>query len=341
MYIHNSIDSLVKYLEGKSNDISFISPSFMGYRDKSKNLLVEKDIVIEKISNLRSKITSVSYEMEDSHALVYYLLGDIKYISKVRFDNDGLVNSIVEEIYNPNNSVCVLRIEYDGKNYYGMQKQKKENESTIQDELEKALKEMLNKDVIVYPASRTDRGVHAKGQVVHFDSNNISPDSYKYALNNLLPKDIRIKDAYLRSQLFNARYDVVEKTYNYIVDMSDYSVFNKDYVYYHKVNNIAKIRKELKSLIGTHDFKAFCKGEKEDTIRTIYDASVHLDGTKLIFTFTGDGFLHNMIRFIVGSLLKIDESGVGSLKHIIDSKDKNLTNILAPASGLYLVNIKY
>lgn len=341
MSIHNALDTFVSYLNKETNDTSFVSPNFKGYRDKSKNLLLDKDVFIDRMSKMRVNIKDISSKAEDSHALVYFYIDDTKYISKVRFDGDGLINSIVEEIYNPNNNVCVLRIEYDGKNYYGMQKQKKENESTIQDELEKALKEMLKKDIVVCPASRTDRGVHAKGQVVHFDLNGIKPESYKYALNNLLPKDIRIIDAYERSQLFNARYDVIEKTYNYIVDMGDYSVFDKDYVYYHKVNNISKIRKELKSIIGTHDFIAFCKGEKEDTIRTIYDASVHLDGTKLIFTFTGDGFLHNMIRFIVGSLLKIDETGVGSIKYILDSKDKNLTNTLAPASGLYLVNIKY
>ena len=341
MYIYNALDSFISYLKSETNDTSFVSPKFMGYRDKSKNLLIDEDIFIDRMNKLRVNIKDISSLMEDSHALVYFYIDDIKYISKVRFDSDGLINSVVEEIYNPNNNVCVLRIEYDGKNYYGMQKQKKVGEPTIQDMIEKALYEMLKKEVIVYPASRTDRGVHAKGQVVHFYSNSIDPKKYMYALNNLLPKDIRIIDAYERSQLFNARYDVVMKTYNYIVDTSDYSVFNKDYVYYHKVNNISKIRQELKSIIGTHDFVSFCKGEKEDTIRTIYDASIHLDGTKLIFTFTGDGFLHNMIRFIVGSLLKIDETGIGSIKYILDSKDKNLTNILAPASGLYLVNIKY
>ena len=340
MPVHYFLNQFLSYLECKTNDISFLSSRFMGMRDKEKNIL-SKDMAIDHFNAFRRDIKDVKSEKEDSHTLVYFTLNELRYILKIRYDNEGKINSIVEELYREDDKVCVIVIEYDGSRYYGMQKQKNESMDTIQDELEKALKIMTGKEMYVCPSSRTDKGVHAMGQVVHFASQGISPESYKYALNNILPKDIRVKDAYLRSQLFNSRYDVVSKTYNYVIDMGEYSVFKKDHVLYTKVNNIARMREELKSLKGTHDFEAFCKGEKEDTIRTIFDAQLHLDGDRLILTFTADGFLHNMIRFIVGELLEIDKTGVGSLKVLIDSKDKNKTPHLAPASGLYLVGIQY
>ncbi|MCR5741770.1 MAG: tRNA pseudouridine(38-40) synthase TruA, partial [Gammaproteobacteria bacterium] len=287
------------------------------------------------------EIKDIEVVPEDSHFLLYFFKDNIKYITKIRFSEDKLINSLVEEIYNEDNAQCVLVIEYDGSKYYGMQKQKRDDENTIQEEIEKALKLMMKRDVLVYPASRTDKGVHAKGQVLHFYANHIEAEKYMYALNNILPKDIRIKDAYIRSQLFNSRYDSILKTYNYVIDMGEYNVFMNNYVYYYKVKNISLMRNEMKSLLGTHDFKAFSKGKKEDTVRTIYDASLHLEGERLILSFTGNGFLHNMIRFIVGSLIEIDKKGFGSIKVILDSKDKNKTPILAPAEGLYLISIKY
>ena len=229
----------------------------------------------------------------------------------------------------------------DGKNYFGMQKQSDESMPTIQAEIEKALHIMLNKNVDVVIASRTDRGVHAKGQVAQFYSFGIDPKKYMYALNNILPLDIRIKDAYSRSQLFNARFDCIKKTYNYIIDLSSYSVFKKDYVWYQKINDLDYINNELKSLIGTHDFKAFCRGENDNTIRTIYEAKAKKIGDEVIFSFTGSGFLHNMIRFIIGSVVDLDKTRSSSLKELIEKGDKNLTNKIAPASGLYLISIEY
>lgn len=341
MPLYTALDSLVSYLNKETNDASFLSLSFQALRDKEKNLLTSKDLVLKHLKEIREGISNLRIEREDSHFLLYFDFENKEYIAKVRFDQNELIDSITEEIYHPDLKMMVLIVEYDGSHYFGMQKQNGMEEDTIQTEIEKALKNMLNKDVVVYSASRTDRGVHALGQVVHFDSFGIAPKNYLSALNTFLPKDIRIKDAFTRSQLFNSRYDVIMKTYQYVIDMGEYSVFEKDHVAYYKVNNIARIREELKCLIGSHDFTSFCKGENDDTVRTIYDASLHLKGNRIILTFTGDGFLHNMIRFVVGSLMEIDRTGVGSLEVIMDAKDRTLTPHLAPASGLYLMSIKY
>lgn len=335
-----SIEQFIRYLKNESHDDSFLSDFFIAVRDKEKNLLTGRESFISHYKKLIDEgIIIDKVEQEDSHYLLFYKLNNIEHIMKIKLDSNKQVMSTVEEIYRENQRNTVIVVEYDGSNYYGMQKQ--DNHEAVQDKIEKALKEMLNKEVITFPASRTDRGVHAKGQVIHFDSMGIPPIKYKGALNRLLPKDIRVIDAYDRSQLFHARYDVIQKEYQYIIDMGEYSVFNKDYVWYQKINNLPKIREELKSLIGTHDFVCFCKGEKEDTVRTIYDASFTLAENRVIFKFIGSGFLHNMIRLIMGSLIEIDKTGIGSIKSIIDSKDKNLTSKIAPASGLYLVRIDY
>ena len=339
MYEYNSLDVFILFLK-KEEYKEFLSDNFIALRTTEKNLYTSKELVINHFKSFK-KISDIKTQKEDSHYLVYFSSNNKNYILKAKFDSFGLIESMVEEIYNESLNQVVLKLEYDGTNYYGMQKQGNPSYPSIQGEIEKAIKHMIKKDVIVTISSRTDRGVHAKGQVVQFDSNSISPSQYKYALNNLLPKDIRIKDAYLRSQLFNCRYDTVRKEYEYIIDTNEYSVFLKDYVWYTKINNISLIRKELKSLVGTHDFKAFCKGENENTVRTIYEAKVYFRKGKAYFKFIGNGFLHNMIRFIIGSLIEIDKGSKTTIKDLILEKDKNETSKLAPASGLYLINIEY
>ena len=338
MSINPSIENMVLFLKRQEYQ-EFLSDNFIAFRTTDKNLYTNKDLVYRYFNEL--ELSDIKVITEDSHYLLFYKLKNKEYILKAKIGSDGLIESLVEEIYNKKNSQVVLVIEYDGKNYYGMQKQKNPEFDSIQAQIELALKKMISKDVIVIVSSRTDKGVHARGQVVQFDSNGIDDKKYKYALNNLLPKDIRIIDSYSRSQLFNCRYDTIKKEYEYIIDTGEYSVFFKDYVYYTKINDLSRIRKELKSLLGTHDFKAFSKGEKENTIRTIYEAKVMKRGTRLYFKFVGSGFLHNMIRFIIGSLIEIDKNKKSSIKDLIESMDKNETAFLAPASGLYLIKIEY
>ncbi len=338
MSINPSIDNFLLFLEKKEYN-EFLSSDFIAFRCSDKNQYTTKEPVYGYFVD--KEISMVSVQKEDSHYLLFYKVNDIKYIMKAKLDGDGYIQSLIEEEYNELNKQVVLVIEYDGKNYYGMQKQNNPSFNSIQSEIESAIKRMISKDIDIIVSSRTDKGVHAKGQVVQFPSNGIDHKKYKYALNNLLPKDIRIIDSYSRSQLFNCRYDTIKKEYEYIIDTGEYSVFEKDYVYYTKINDLSRIRKELKSLLGTHDFVAFSKGEKDNTVRTIYEASVKKKGTRLYFKFVGSGFLHNMIRFIIGSLIEIDKNKKSNIKDLIDSRNKNETAFLAPASGLYLIKIDY
>ena len=340
MSIHNCLESFKNYLLKTNSDTSFLSDNFIGLRKEDFEVLKGKEETLKYYSNITS-IENIEFIPEDSHFLMFYDTNEKHYITKIRFDEKELVLSLVTEIYDESKAQVVLEVEYDGSNYNGMQKQSLMPHTTIQGQIELALKKMLNRDVNTIISSRTDARVHARGNIVQFDANGIEPKKYIYALNNILPDDIRIKDAKLRSQLFHARYDVIEKTYIYIIDTSTFSVFKNDYVYYTKVKDTQKLKEELHSIIGTHDFKAFCKGENDNTVRTIYNTDLTINGNELILTFTANGFLHNMIRFIVGALIDSVNNDKPSLLELTEKQDKNLTPKLAPASGLYLIKIKY
>ena len=340
MSIHNCLEAFKNYLLKKSSDTSFFSRNFIGLRKEDYVVLKGKEETLKYYSYIE-KFDNIEFTPEDSHYLMFYDANDKHYITKIRFDEDEFILSLVSEVYDESKAQVVLEVEYDGSKYNGMQKQSLMPHTTIQGQIELALKKMINRDVNTIISSRTDARVHARANVVQFDANGIEPDKYLYALNNILPDDIRVKTAKLRSQLFHARYDVIEKTYVYIIDTSTFSVFKNDYVYYTKVNDIEKLKEELSSIIGTHDFRAFCKGENDNTVRTIYNTSLTVNGSELSITFTANGFLHNMIRFIVGALIDSVNNGKPSLLELIEKKDKNLTPKLAPASGLYLIKIKY
>ena len=338
MAIYPFLEDFILFLKGEKNEILF-SDNFVALRTENGEILRKYSDIYAYYLSVKGMIKSPRYKKEDSHYLLFYKVKGIEYISKIKVDSNLKIISILIEKYDREKMKVVLLISYDGSAYFGMQKQN--NNPTIQGAIEEALSNMLKRKVPITISSRTDRGVHALGQVVEFLSYGISAKSYKYALNYLLKEDIRVLKAYNRSQVFNCRYDTVKKEYLYIVDTGKYDIFRNNYCYFHKIDDIEAIKEELKSLVGTHDFKAFCKGEKDNTVRTIYEASVKKSGSKYIFTFKGDGFLHNMIRFIVGALIEIDEKKMESIKEIIDSKNKRLTYKIAPAGGLYLKKIDY
>ncbi len=324
--------------EGKPYKDYFKEMMFI--RSELKESLTGIDECLEYVKRYNQNICDIQSIMEDSHVIAYFDYLDYRVISKFKFDND-LIESIVFEKYDPNKNQMVLTIEYDGTNYHGMQKLENSDLRTIQGEIDMALSKMLKREVVTTLASRTDAGVHAIGQRLQFNSLGIPPRNYVNALNDLLPKDIRIKSGIERSQLFSVRYDVIKKTYYYLIDTNEYSVFMNNYRLYSKVNDIERLKEEMNSLIGTHDFRAFCKGEKDNTVRAIYNVSLTEKDGLIRLEFTGSGFLHNMIRLIVGMLLYIDKTNKTTMKELIDSKDKSLTMKIASPSGLYLDNIEY
>lgn len=239
-------------------------------------------------------------------------------------------------------------VSYDGSNYAGYQIQP--DQLTIQAVIEQALAKMhKGKPIKITASGRTDAGVHAYGQVFHYDSELAIPEAnWKKALNSLLPDDIVILKVKKATSSFHARYDALEKTYQYVIlNSDDPSPFEVNYsTFIAEELDVSLINAACQYLIGEHDFTAFCAANssvKGDKIRTIYDAHCKQDRDRLILSFTGNGFLYNMVRIIVGTLIEIGQGKrpVADLPKIINSKDRSLAGKTAPPQGLYLDNVTY
>lgn len=240
-------------------------------------------------------------------------------------------------------------IAYDGTHFNGFQKQP--NGRTVQEEMEKTLKKMANgKEITVFGSGRTDAGVHAMGQVIHFDYPEERPlERMRFALDTQSSEDIAVKAVEIVSDDFHARYLVKEKTYQFRVDIGKpRSPFRRHYAsYFPYPLNLSKIQRALPDLIGTHDFTSFCASGSsiEDKVRTIYEAKMEVNeaGDELLFTFRGNGFLYKMIRILVGTLLKIGNGRLSedSIPEIIAKKDRNAAGPTAHPEGLYLYEVVY
>ena len=236
-----------------------------------------------------------------------------------------------------------LIVAYDGTNYCGWQVQI--NGITVEEVLNKTLSELCHEDIKVIGASRTDSGVHALGNVAVFDTESGIPgEKFSFALNQRLPEDIRIQESCQVADDFHPRYCDTIKTYEYKIlnrrfDMPTERLYST-FVYYPL--DIDKMKRAAVVLVGEHDFKSFCssRSQVENTVRTITDITIDKAGDMI---HSGNGFLYNMVRIIVGTLMKI---GLGiwpedCMESILEAKDRTKAGSKAEAKGLTLVEIKY
>ncbi|MDP8266658.1 MAG: tRNA pseudouridine(38-40) synthase TruA [Candidatus Aceula meridiana] len=249
--------------------------------------------------------------------------------------------------------IIKLTIEYNGTNFCGWQVQRK-GQRTVQGEIKKALKRLLKEEVTLVGSGRTDSGVHALAQVAHFTTSS-SMDNKKLlnALNANLPKDIAIIAAKEVPEGFHAQHSPKSKTYRYsILNRSVRSVLAQDFVYFYPYPlNLNLIRKEAKTLIGKKDFKAFVasdpalkkQGKAKTTIRTITKIVVRKSKGLVEIDITANGFLYKMVRNIVGTLIKAGEGKFpkGSIRRILNSKNRQMAGPTAPAKGLCLLKVTY
>jgi tRNA pseudouridine38-40 synthase len=240
-----------------------------------------------------------------------------------------------------------LVIEYDGSTYHGWQRQKSDN--TIQAEIEDALAVMTRQKVTVLGAGRTDAGVHALGQVAHFDCDTrLSPDIFLRGLNSLLPDAIVIKSCEGVAPDFHARYHAKRKIYQYrILNRSVPTAINRHYTWHiRRPLNLGAMCRAAEFIVGTHDFKAFegTGSPRSSTVRRVYAAGIDTEEhPHLSFTIEADGFLRFMVRNIVGTLVNV---GLGKfepedLPAIIDSGERQRAGATAPPHGLFLVAVDY
>lgn len=239
-----------------------------------------------------------------------------------------------------------ILIEYDGKQYYGWQKQP--NKTTIQSEIEKAIFKVTGEEVKVNSSGRTDTGVCAYGQVANFKiKSDINIEKIPLALNAHLKKSIIIKEAQEVDDSFHARYCCKGKKYMYVINNSKYgSAINREREFHVSQKlDIDSMKKAIKFFEGTHDFKGFKSSGtcSKDTIRTIYEANLKYLDEKIYITLKGNGFMYNMVRIIAGTLLDV---GLGKIKaedipNIIEEKQRKKAGKTLPAQGLYLMEVYY
>ncbi|CEQ27024.1 tRNA pseudouridine(38-40) synthase TruA [Paraclostridium sordellii] len=238
-----------------------------------------------------------------------------------------------------------LTIQYNGKNYCGWQKQ---NDSLgVQGTIEQAIKEITSEDVKITGSGRTDAGVHALGQVANFNTESSIPiEKIPSALNSKLPKDISIINAEEMPLDFHSRYCAKGKTYRYMIYNNSYRtpIYNNISYFVKYDLDLEKMQKEAKSLIGTYDFKGFMSSGSsvKDTVRTIYDIQIIKQEDLIVIEVQGNGFLYNMVRIIVGTLVDIGRGRINSdMSSIIESKSRSMSGHTAPAQGLFLKKVDY
>ena len=241
----------------------------------------------------------------------------------------------------------LITIEYYGKNYAGWQRQK--NALAVQQVLEERLGLVLQSKIVLVASGRTDRGVHALKQKAHFDYDGFFPvQKIAYAVNTTLPDDIRVLDAIEVPADFHAQYSAKKKTYLYkmYVSRTLHPVKNllSAQIPYKEVD-FEKMQTACADLIGTHDFAAFAATGSHitNTVRTVYNAELRRNGEDIEFEITGNGFLYNMVRIAVGTLvwIGIGKLPVTAIKEMLETGDRKKGGKTLPPHGLYLQDVFY
>lgn len=241
----------------------------------------------------------------------------------------------------------MLTLSYDGTRYKGWQKQGA-TANTIQGKLETALSRILEQDIEIAGSGRTDAGVHARRQVCSFKADTpLSCDVMLTELCKYLPEDIGAVELTEAPPRFHARLSCREKTYLYRIWNSPApNVFERRYVYrYEAPLDVELMRRSAASLVGRHDFTAFCSDRhmKKSAVRELKSIEISEDGGEVRILLTGDGFLYNMVRIIAGTLIEVG-SGQRSAESVGDAlaaKNRQLAGFTAPAQGLFLWDVKY
>jgi tRNA pseudouridine38-40 synthase len=239
-----------------------------------------------------------------------------------------------------------LIIEYDGTNYHGSQIQA--NGHTVQAELQQCIERLTGEKASLLFAGRTDAGVHALGQVAAFNTTATIPaDRWQYALNSVLPDDIKIVKSEVAEPSFHPRFDAVSKLYRYQIYRAQAgATFYRHHAYcYSDPLNLDQMQEAARGLEGRHDFRSFCaSGSSVKSFeRTVLSCRLKEEDRFLSLEISADGFLYNMVRIIMGTLLEVGRGALlpQDIERILAARDRSLAGPTAPAQGLYLVEVKY
>lgn len=241
-----------------------------------------------------------------------------------------------------------LSIEYNGSKYYGWQKQNSNSTNTIQYYVDAALTKIANHEVKTICSGRTDTGVNALNQVVHFDTKSRRLDkNWIDGVNSNLPSDIKLKNIYHVDKEFHARFHALSRTYQYYINTNPNStIFNNAYTWIIKDKvSVAKMRSSLKYLNGLQDFSSFRSSgcQAKNPVRNIINTSIKKEKNIIIFSITANAFLYHMVRNIIGTIIDIGSGKISpsELRKIINKKDRKYCSKMAPANGLFLWKVSY
>ena len=295
------------------------------------------DKLFKDLTTIKTLLSSFAYV--DSKPYLHYRLfylskEDQDYIAKVKEDQSIQIEKKLHK------RRIRLDLSYDGTLYQGFQRQP--HKETIQDQLEQCLTHLCQETILTHPASRTDKGVHAYHQVVHFDTtSSLSLSTLHQELNRMINQDIHIFKIQEVPQLFHARYDVLKKTYAYHIT-TEKNPFEAHYKLWVKDFNSQEAEKILSKLKGVHDFKHFAKAHKsQNTIKEIENIHIKNHQNDSIIYITGKGFLRHMVRMIMGHLFYELKHKKGTFFKAINDSDGNHQKHLAEAQALYLIETLY
>ncbi len=238
-----------------------------------------------------------------------------------------------------------LVIQYAGTKYHGFARQ--ENLVTVQGVIEETLSQILKEKIEIVGSGRTDKNVHAIGQVISFKTDkDITCYGLKSVLNSRLPEDIRVKNVEKVADDFHARYSAKTKTYLYVINNKEKCAFTKDFECYCRYKlDVEKMKKALVLFLGKHDFKSYMStgSNKRNTVRTITDVKLYEKNDRIFIEITGDGFLYNQVRIMVATLIEIGRGKINE-EIILKSFDIYVRELLgktADPRGLYLKEVNY
>ena len=249
-------------------------------------------------------------------------------------------------LYNFRMQRIKLKIQYDGSDFVGWQKQR--TGRSVQQEVERAIQTLTSENVNLVGSSRTDAKVHAVGQIAHFDTNSsIPPQNFKFALNDLLADDVRIVSSQKVSPKFHARFDVKKKTYVYFLCNSkiENPILRKLMCFAKYELDLGIMQQCALLFLGEHNFKGFCnsKAQVKTFERTIEACSIKKNGNVFKFSFTGNGFLQHMVRILVGTLVDVGRGKLSlqDVKEALQNGDRKKAGKTMEPQGLYLKRIYY
>lgn len=241
----------------------------------------------------------------------------------------------------------LLSIEYDGKSYHGWQEQK--NPNTIQGKIQESIYKFSQEKVKLLVAGRTDAGVHATGQIAHFETNvDRTEEKWLFGLNSLLPHDIKINYVKFMDVEFHARFSALSRSYRYIIYNSRVKpCINRNKVswYFSNILDEKKMQDAANKLIGVKDFTCFRSAhcQSSSPIRKVNSIVITRENNYIYIDLNANSFLYNMVRNLIGSLVLVgsEQRNIEWIEELLDSKDRKKAGKQFPASGLYLVNVEY